>query len=154
MAERIVCLDTSVIAKALVVEEPRAESEFATELLRSALADARLIAPSWAWAETASVLRKKQRLGMLSPEEAASLWSGYLALPIDFLDSLEMRKRAWEIADQYALSTLYDAAFLACTELAQAEQASIREYWTADAQLLRQLGTDWPVHIRALGDRI
>lgn len=153
MAEDVICLDTSAVVKALVAEEPRAESEAAAAVLLRGLTDGRLVAPSWAWAEVGSVLRKKLRRGLLTAAETAALWQGFLELPIDFLDSAELRARAWQIAERHGLPTLYDAAFLACAEVAPAPPGARREYWTADVQLLSQVGPNRPSYVRRLGER-
>lgn len=151
MPEPLICLDTSVLVKALVVEEPREQAIAAADLLLRSLSEGRLIAPAWAWAEVGSVLRKKLRQGLLTPQEAGELWVSFCELPIDFLDSTALRTRAWELAEQYGLSTLYDAAFLACIETATAPDSN-REYWTADEELLRRMTPARPSYVRRLGD--
>ncbi|MEH2291814.1 type II toxin-antitoxin system VapC family toxin [Nostoc sp.] len=66
-------------------------------------------------------------------------------LPIDYIQEEAIRAIIWKIADKYGLSTLYDAAFLACAESASAE------FWTADAALVRQL-TPRLAYLRELGE--
>lgn len=151
MAEGIVCLDTGVWVKSLVVEEPLEHSEAAARLVVRALAADRLVAPSFAWAEIGSVLRKKVRQGRLVPDQAGELWSRYISLPIEFTETPAMRATAWEIAARYALPTLYDAAFLACLEIRVAEGGAEGVFWTTDHELLRALGTRRPPYVRVLG---
>jgi hypothetical protein len=55
------------------------------------------------------------------------------------------------VAAEYDLATLYDAAFLACTEVAPGAEEATREYWTADTALVRQLGARKPAYVRQLG---
>jgi predicted nucleic acid-binding protein len=153
VAELLCCLDTSVLIKSLVVEEPREQAAAAADLLLRCLSEGRLVAPAWAWAEVGSVLRKKLRQGLLTAREAGSLWSSFCELPIEFLDSPAMRRRAWELAERYDLPTLYDAAFLACTELASALPEAGREYWTADDELLRRMEPQRPAYVRRIGER-
>jgi predicted nucleic acid-binding protein len=128
---RILCIDTSVWIPYLVPEvyQPQARS-LVTEALSLNL---RLVSPAFAWAEVGSVLRKKSRIGVITTEEAQGFFADFCELPIDYLEEEAMRIRTWEIAEQYRLSTLYDAAFLACAEITSAE------FWTADATLVRQI---------------
>jgi predicted nucleic acid-binding protein len=145
----LVCLDTSVLIRCLATDE---QTPAAVRLLETAVRDgADLVAPAFAWAEVASVLRKKLRAGLLQPDEAHALWTAFLDLPIAYLDTRPLRERAWVLAEQYALPTLYDAAFLACTELAPAPPTAEREFWTADAVLVQQLGPQSPGYVRQLG---
>lgn len=150
MTEQLFCLDTSVVLKALTNEEPYQLSAAASRLLRYAASSGRLIAPSFAWAEMGSVLRKKLRQGLMTDLDVSVAWELFCALPIEHIQTNELRDRAWEIARRYALPTLYDAAFLACIEILNANDAATAEYWTADAQLLRQLGAAAPSYVRAL----
>ncbi|MBI2911462.1 MAG: type II toxin-antitoxin system VapC family toxin [Chloroflexi bacterium] len=152
MSEAIFCLDTSVLVSALTREQPREQAEAAERLLTRAVGEGRLVAPAWAWAEIGSVLRKKVRSRLLDDPEAEAVWGRFCRLPIAFADPPGLRARAWEIARQYALPTLYDAAFLACTEVAPAEEGAAREFWTADRALVRALGADPPPYVRQLGD--
>lgn len=143
------CLDTGVWIKLLVIEE-LALYLAARRLLARALATGRLILPAFAWAEVGSVLRKKIRQGAVTPDEAAAQWSRFGDLPIEFTDSAALRSRAWEIARQYALPTLYDAAFLACAEVTAATPQATVEFWTTDEALLRSLGSNRPPYMRLL----
>ena len=150
MPEAIVCLDSGVWIKFLVVEEPANLSDAASRLVRHALGGARIVAPAFAWAEIGSVLRKKVRQSCLQPEQAEDLWSKFLRLPIDYPEGAEIRRRAWEIAQAHSLPTLYDAAFLACTEVVGAPDGTTREFWTSDEELLRALGGRRPRYVRRL----
>lgn len=105
----------------------------------------RLVAPAFAWAEVGSVLRKKTRMGVITTEEALGCFEDFCELPIDYIEEEAIRVRSWEIAEQYRLLTLYDAAFLACAEMTSAE------FWTADAALVRQL-TPRPSYLREIGE--
>jgi hypothetical protein len=46
--------------------------------------------------------------------------------------------------------TLDDDAFLACTELAEADEGVEREFWTADQAVSRPLGANRAAYVRAL----
>ncbi len=95
--------------------------------------EASLIAPSFTWAEVGSVLRKKQRRNLLTSEEASDCYSEFCNLAIQYIDSPAIHRHAWELANEYQLPTMYDAAFLACAEQNDAE------LWTADRALITQL---------------
>ena len=151
MAEAAVCFDTGVWVKSLVAEEPLEQSEAAARLVLRALAADHIVAPSFAWAEIGSVLRKKVRQGALAADQADELWSRFNSLPIEFTETADLRAAAWEIAGRYALPTLYDAAFLACMEVMAAQQGTTGIFWTADRELLRALGTRRPPYVRVLG---
>ena len=142
---RALCLDTSVLIPYLVPEEFQTQAE--ALVLEAVEAAVRLVAPTFAWAEVGSVLRKKIRTGLLSPEEALGCFEDFCQLPIDYIDTNQLRARAWEIAEQYQMPTLYDAAFLAC-----AESVGVGcQFWTADKTLLNQLAPNRPDYVKELG---
>lgn len=150
MTDRLVCLDTSIWIPYLIPEE---QQDAATALVTDALqGDVALVAPSVAWSEVGSVLRKKVRAGTLVQAEASHHFRDLLSLPIAWIDSRVIRFRAWEIARQFSLSTLYDAAFMACTELALPPDEPIadRVYWTADRRFVAALGNQRPPYVRLL----
>lgn len=134
------CIDTSVFIKYLCPDE---QEGAATELVGRALSG-RIVLPCFAWAEIASVLRKKIRSGLLTEGEAGQLYSAFGELPIDYVDGEDIRSRAWEMAGMYGLLTLYDAVFLA---VAEKERAN---YWTADTVFLKAL-VPKPSYVFALG---
>lgn len=137
MSERIWCLDTSVVIKYLTPDE---QEEAVTRLVAQALTDeVRLVAPSWAWAEVGSVLRKKVRAGLLMPDEAAGLFAQYRRLPIEDVHGAPLAERSWEMAARLELPTLYDAAFLAVLEVVPASPGAERVLWTADRVLLQKV---------------
>ncbi|MEH2244859.1 type II toxin-antitoxin system VapC family toxin [Nostoc sp.] len=137
------CLDTSVWIPYLVPEVYQSQfRKLVTEALSLSI---HLVAPAFAWAEVGSVLRKKTRMGVITTEEAQGFFEDFCELPIDYIEEEAIRARSWEIAEQYGLSTLYDAAFLACTQSASAE------FWTADAALVRQL-TPRLAYLREIGE--
>lgn len=152
MTDSIVCFDTDVLIKFLIIEEPRELSDVATKLVHQAIIRSRLVAPAFAWAEFGSVLRKKVRRGHILPSEADAYWIDYKKLPIQFLDSPAIRARAWTISQQFDLPTLYDAAFLACVEVTLASTEATREFWTADRAFVRALGSGRPSFLYVLGE--
>lgn len=140
----MVCLDAGVWVKALAAEELSAE---AAQVLTDSIGSGSLVAPAFCWAEVGSVLRKKVRAGDLTAEEAAGAWMDFLAMPVAFIDTPELRSSAWELAEQYGQPTLYDAAYLACVEVVE---GSSRTFWTADEALLAALGSRRPAYVRHL----
>lgn len=149
-SKTVVCLDTGIWIKFLLEEEPPELGEAAVELVRRTLTGDRLVAPAFAWAEVGSVLRKKVRRGLLDTERAEELWNEFGQMPIAYIDTPALRQLAWQIAGRFGLPTLYDASFLACTELAMAPEGTDREFWTADQQLLRALGAARPPYVYQL----
>ena len=51
----------------------------------------RLVAPAFAWAEVASVLRKKVRLGAMTSVQAEGFYNDFCQIPVDYLDSDTIR---------------------------------------------------------------
>ena len=151
MSETVICLDTGVVIKAFVEEDPPDLFLAARRLMIRALSDGTLVAPAFAWAEVGSVLRRQNRQGILAPNQVQAYWDLFNQLPITYVDTPDVRHRAWELAARYSLPTLYDAAFLACTELAPVPHVTGREFWTTDAALLRSLTPELPSYVRSLG---
>lgn len=148
MARGTYCLDTSVLVKILVPEEGSAE---ATALLRRIVSGGhRLVAPAFAWAEVGTVLRKKVKAGLLSESEADARWAGFLSLSIDYLEGRRIQETAWEIAAKFDLASMYDAAFLAVSEVSVGDTWNAAEFWTADRELLRSLGQEPPGYVHLL----
>ena len=141
---RALCLDTSVLIQYLVPEGLQVHAEIL--VLEAVENTVRIVAPAFAWAEIGSVLRKKIRAGLITAEEAQGCFDDFCQLPIEYIDTEQIRAKAWEIAEQYQLPTLYDAAFLACTESVGVGC----QFWTADKTLLNQLGKKL-AYVRELG---
>lgn len=141
---RNLCLDTSVFIKYLVSAEYEPSS--AAFILEAIEGSARIVVPYFTWAEVGSVLRKKVRAKLINSEQASELFTAFSELPIEYLDSKSLRARAWTLAEQYQMPTLYDAAFLACAETV----GTNCEYWTADKKLLNQLGQAMPSYVNEL----
>ena len=128
---KVLCLDSSVLIPYL---SPEDLSDQAEQLVLEAISSSyRIVMPSFAWAEVGSVLRKKVRRGVMTKEESEACFQDFQLLPLEFIEQADVRRKAWAIAAQYDLSTLYDAAFLACSEYFQAE------FWTADQSLINSL---------------
>ena len=131
-----VCLDSSIVVKVLT---PENGSGAASLLAQDATA---LYAPPFAWAEVGSTLRKKVRVGALDDRAAEQAWEAFGALGVIFAHSEAIKTRAWEIASDFALPTLYDAAFLAVAELAP---GGPMPFWTADYAFVERLAGRHPL---------
>ncbi|HHY11228.1 MAG TPA: type II toxin-antitoxin system VapC family toxin [Firmicutes bacterium] len=149
MSRNTCCLDTSVLVKILVPEEG---SDEAAQILHRAIATgSSLVAPSFAWAEVGTVLKKKTRMGLITHEEANALWDLFVALNINYVEDKGIPRSAWDIATRFGLPTLYDAAFLAVCEIALEEGQGKVEFWTADSELVAALRDLKPDYMRTLG---
>ncbi|NJM77200.1 MAG: type II toxin-antitoxin system VapC family toxin [Acaryochloridaceae cyanobacterium RU_4_10] len=138
---RVLCLDSSVLIPYLAPEENSDEAEVL--ILDAISSSIRMVAPCFAWAEVGSVLRKKVRRGLLTFEESQACFEDFQQLSLEFIDLPDLRAKAWAIATQHDLPTLYDAAFLACSEFCGAE------FWTADRVFIKSL-SPCPKYVRLL----
>lgn len=144
MAE-LVAFDSSVLVKLFIQEH---DSAAAARLVAEHVeANDTIVAPSWAWAEVGSTLVRRLGEPVAEPD-ARARWHDFLEIPIAYLDSASIRDRSWEIARAFQLPTLYDAAFMAVTELAPGPVQ--RTLWTADAAFVRRLGPRRPSYMREL----
>jgi predicted nucleic acid-binding protein len=144
----LVTFDSSVLVKLFIRER---DSDTAARLVTEHVeANDTIVAPSWAWAEVGSTLARRLRAPAVSERDARARWRDFLDLPIAYLDDVMIRDRSWEIARAFDLPTLYDAAFMAVTELAPGPVE--RTLWTADAALVRLLGRKRPSYVRELSE--
>ena len=134
-----ICLDTSVLIKVLVEEE---DSQKATSLMQKVIQDRQFIVlPSFAWAEVGSILRKKLRKNKMAIQEIVDLWLEFRKFPgIEYLSDDLVMDRAWKISSYFDLPTLYDAAFMAVSEVVMQETGELCEFWTADERLINTMG--------------
>ena len=138
-----VCIDAGLAIKVAVVEP---DSERADALFNQwASVKTRLIAPAFFEVETDSILRKKVVLTKeLTEDEASVALSRLHGLRVMPLNLPGQRERAWEIAVEHHLPTVYDATYLALAELRGCD------FWTADGRLFDQVGKHLPF-VRWLG---
>ncbi|MHB1413687.1 MAG: type II toxin-antitoxin system VapC family toxin [Chloroflexota bacterium] len=121
-----ICLDASLVVK-LYLPEPG--SEAAEQILEEALErGCQLLAPAFMPAEVLSVLRRQVVRGQVTQDEGKQALDSLFSLPFDFVEGHEMYERAWRIAEDLRLATLYDAAYLAVADLRGAV------FWTADEE--------------------
>lgn len=130
-----VCLDTSVLVKFFIEEE---DSGTATALMQAIIEkDQTIVLPAFAWAEFGTVLRQRQRKQALSDGEAGAVWQKFTGFPgIEYVAGGDVIERAWKLAQDLNLPTLYDASFLAVAEIAAEQSGETVDFWTADKKLL------------------
>jgi predicted nucleic acid-binding protein len=137
----MICVDSSVAAKWFFSEEHSAQAD---SLLQAALASREpIVAPPLLPSEMMNLLR--QRAGTLTLPQAQALLSQFPAVPISLRFPRRMYRRVLELADQYDLPAVYDAHYVALSELLGAT------FWTANELLLRAIGTTLPF-VRWIGD--
>ena len=139
---RAICLDASVLVK-LYLPEPGSES--AENLVTRALAQGvDLLGPTLLLTEVLSVLRQNIQRARITRKQSDVAATSLLALPIELVDGVDVHKRAWQIASDLNLPVIYDAMYLAVSELRQAQ------LWTADRVLFQKAGDKRDLHM--LGD--
>jgi predicted nucleic acid-binding protein len=123
-----VCIDASILLK-LVVEE--ADSDLVDRCWESwILNSVQVIAPSLSRYEVTAVLTQKAQGGQLSEALARSALSAALDMEeIEFVDSVDLHLRAWELACRLDLPSPFDAHYLALAQMRDCE------LWTADRRL-------------------
>ncbi|MBM4083531.1 MAG: type II toxin-antitoxin system VapC family toxin [Planctomycetes bacterium] len=131
-AAKEVCVDASLAVK---VVTPEPDSDRADALFDEwASAGKQLIAPSLFEVEADSILRQKAVLRKeLTAEQAQTAFAELRALPIKPMSLPGQRERAWELAAEFGLATVYDATYLALAELRGCE------FWTADEALFNRV---------------
>ena len=72
------------------------------------------------------MLRQQQRAGKLTLPEAQAILTRFLAVPISLRFPRRLYRRVLELAEQYNLPAVYDAHYLALSELLGAM------FWTDD----------------------
>jgi predicted nucleic acid-binding protein len=139
----MICVDSSIAIKWFFTEPYSAQAD---SLLQAALARREpIVAPPLLQSEVMNMLRQQQRAGKLTLPEAHTILSRFLAVPISLRFPRRMYRRILELADQYALPAVYDAHYLALSELLGAT------LWTDDQRLLRLLAGRFPT-IAWIGD--
>ena len=133
----MICVDASVAVKCLFPEQRSAE---ALALLQDAgERGERLIAPHLLPIETNNAIRRRMQRDGLTPDQARTLLSTFLAVPITLArskagDHSRIHQEALLIADRFALRAVYDAYYLAVAKMRGSA------FWTDDQRLLRAVG--------------
>ncbi len=140
-----IVVDTSIVLK-WVLDEP--DSATALALLTRWVNEETLIqAPALLTYEVANALFQRVRKREMTAEKARQALEDVLLpeLELNFLEYTELSKRALTLAQQYNLSAMYDAHYMALAEYKRCE------YWTADTRLCNAVGGKFP-WIRRLSD--
>ena len=140
-----IVVDTSIVLK-WVLDEP--DSAIALALLTRWMREGTVIqAPALLTYEVANALYQRVRKGEMTAEKARQALEDVLLpeLELNFLEYMELSKRAITLAQQYSLPATYDAHYLALAEYKKCE------YWTADTRLWNAIGGKLP-WVRRLSD--
>ncbi|MBI5651375.1 MAG: type II toxin-antitoxin system VapC family toxin [Chloroflexi bacterium] len=140
---RVVCVDAGLVIKFISPESDSAQVE--ALFARWKQDNVAMIAPAFAPAEMDSVLRQKVVRKELTSEVADAAFQLVCQLPITIDAETDCRTRAWELAKQFELPTVYDAVYLA---LAEAHQC---DFWTADRKLFARV-KDQLVYVKHLSN--
>ena len=131
MRGSVVC-DSSALVAMLVDGGPA--GRWAT----AALADGDPVAPHLVLFEGANVLRRQERSGVISPDQAAQAHADLVDLPIDLFPYEPLAARVWQLR---ANLTSYDATYVALAELLDVPLI------TLDARIARSPGIDCDVRL-------
>ncbi len=136
-----VCLDASMVIKWLVNEE---DSDKALQWLRARVYY-QFVGPAFLPLEVASVLGRKMCRKVIDKDECVAALEFFERLDIVCEWEPDLLKRAFEVAVELDMPTVYDAAYLAVAEKAGCE------LWTADAQFVRVAKKQYPF-VRFVGE--
>jgi predicted nucleic acid-binding protein len=137
-----ICLDASVAVKLITWEE---HSRLARRLFDQALDSADVVvAPDLLSYEIASALWQKVRRGAVDAPTGNDAMLVFRALPIQYLSAEDLALPAWDAARTLAIPSMYDAHYLAASQLTGAP------LWTADRRLANT-AADWSGELRLLG---
>jgi predicted nucleic acid-binding protein len=93
----------------------------------------KLLAPTLLRSQTLSALHEAVVRGELPADVARQRLARIGKMPIRLLGDAVLRRRAWELADQFGWTSTYDAEYIALTQL-QADA-----FVTLDAELARKV---------------
>ena len=137
-----ICLDASVAVK-LLTREP--DSALASALAgRVVAANDHFIAPSLFRYEVANKVWQKVRRGTIDVATGRTVLRDLDRVQIRYLEASSLATVAWSIAAQLAIPSMYDAHYLAASQLTGAP------LWTADRRLAN-VAADWSGELRLLG---
>ena len=89
----------------------------------------KLMAPTLWRSEVLSALYEAVRAGKVTREVARERVAYINGLKIRLLGDAVLRRRAWELAEQLALSTTYEAEYVALAQLQQGTLVSTDKRW-------------------------
>ena len=118
-------IDASIIVKLALKGEPHRVTT--RRLVRESTATGiELIAPPLFESEVDTVIRKRVVAGKLNLQDAHRAYNILDRAPVQIVTHPNVRQRARDIAEQFNLSSVYDATYAALAELRGCE------FWTAD----------------------
>ncbi|MBM3234681.1 type II toxin-antitoxin system VapC family toxin [Candidatus Poribacteria bacterium] len=139
-----VCVDASLAVKWVVKESY--DEEAAALLEKWRIDKVELIAPAFFEVEVDSIIRKKVvSRKTLTASEGDIAFELLQHLSIKILNLPNQRQRAWELAKELDLPTIYDATYLALSFLRGCE------FWTADEKLYNSVKNKLPF-VKWLGE--
>ena len=129
-----ICVDASVALKLVLIEDhrDRAKALFSD----SSRNGVRLIAPIFFASEVDSVIRNHVARGLLSEDAGDAAFNTLRKLPVELVSDPDQRTRAWQLAKQLDLPTVYDASYLALAQIRGCD------FWTADERLYTKVRSD------------
>lgn len=139
-----VCLDASLALAWLLPSQ----ANVAANVLRQEWYESgvELVGPPLFHAEVTSVLRGEVFFKRMLPEEGEEALSIYLDIPIRTIESQEMYRLAWQLAQEFNLPVCYDMQYLAVAELEDCE------FWTLDRKLVNVLRRKGSKRVRWVGE--
>ena len=126
---RFVVVDASLAFKWLVEEVDSEKAESLVEVWNDR--GIQTIAPYFMSAEVTNILRQRVRRGEMRLEEGLRLIEKLLSSGIELYHSLDIHRRALELASELGQGAAYDAHYLALAEILDCEM------WTADERFYR-----------------
>ena len=131
-----ICVDASLLLRLFIPHESGASVH---ALWHRWLAEHRIfVAPKLLFYEVTNALHQYARHGILTDEEAQQILQKVIRLDIALIENPYIHQRALQMAQIASLKATYDAHYLAVAEQAHAE------FWTADARLVKNVGSKWP----------
>ncbi|PIG92863.1 type II toxin-antitoxin system VapC family toxin [Gloeocapsopsis sp. IPPAS B-1203] len=145
----LLVIDSSVLAKWLFPEPLHSQARTVCQDWESSKVE--LIAPNLIFVEVGNIIWKKQRLGLITQEEATSSIFDLLDLEIPTVESQVILAEAYSLAERLD-RTVYDALYLA---LAQVNSANMM---TADLRLYNAVASkldfvEYLANYQGLADR-
>lgn len=126
---RSVVVDASLAFKWIVREEHSDKASALVLLWRDM--GTRVVAPYFMPVELTNALHQRVKRLELSVEEATRLIERILSSKIELYHSLDIHRRALELASEFGQGAAYDAHYLALAEILDCEM------WTADERFYR-----------------
>jgi predicted nucleic acid-binding protein len=121
-----ICLDASLLVDLMLPTTATKIVELWREWLNRGI---EFLAPTLAFSEVASALRRLRFQGQITPEEALAGYDAFLNIGLLPVSDKDLARRAWDLADLLRLRRPHDMFYVA---LAERESC---ELWTTDDNL-------------------